>query len=958
MSTGQTIERLPDTELWLGFARRRLFTGGAFAGLRRRFGFVGVSFDADLFLDLLGSGADYGEPLGELLRGETGVPGTVEQLLAEDAAAAAAALAREFEASGGARGWVAVDLPGHVPLEPEVALAWWQRFAACAPAGNLMLKLPASRAGLGVAEALLAAGGSVWLQHVFSPRHVQGVLEAHRRGVEMALAAGHDPARMRAVAAINLLRLDVAVDEMLRDRARAQPALRDVAQSLLGRAGLAVATLARATVEEAARGSAWRRLAARGCRPIGVACEGVASVDPTRRDVDRIGRLTGQGYILVASRAVLGALGGLRAEPPVGAGWIERAGRALDDLREAGVPLEEIADGLQKAVARQAEERAAAVRNRLEAFREQHRVPDGDAIAYDLGTLQEGVAERLLAVPGDLMDRLWERDASIWPAGAADSVRERLGWLDLPEAMRTEALPVVAFARGSSAEGTPVVLLGMGGSSLGAEACRACFESSGFRVLDTTVPRGVAAAASRLPVERALFLVASKSGTTLETRALADYFHGRVAARSEDPGERFAVVTDPGTPLHELARRRGYRRVWLNPPDVGGRFSVLSYFGLVPVALMGLDVPVLLERARHMAALTAPEVPGRENPGLYLGVVLAEAAAAGVDKLTLLTGRRLSGLADWIEQLVAESLGKEGLGLVPVSGEPVGQAEAYGTDRMFVWYRFASAEVDEGTRRLLAAARERGSPVIEIVLADPYDLGREFFRWQVAVAVAGALLQINPFDAPDVRLAKQRTCDLIERFVADGSLDEPEPVCVEGPLALYADLQADPELGERAPVDGGLASWLGAHLSRIQLPEYFAIQAFLAPEMDTWRALQGLRALVRDRCGVATTLGWGPRFLHSTGQLHKGGPTTGIFLQLTADDAGDLEIPGAPYSFAVLARAQALGDLAALRERRRRVVRVHLSAPVDAALPMLIEAVTEGLEGPRRRAPAERRRSR
>jgi transaldolase/glucose-6-phosphate isomerase len=424
-------------------------------------------------------------------------------------------------------------------------------------------------------------------------------------------------------------------------------------------------------------------------------------------------------------------------------------------------------------------------------------------------------------------------------------------------------------------------------------------------------------------------------------RALLDYFFALATPVLENPGERFAAITDPGTPLEQAAHERGFQRLWSAPADVGGRFSALTVFGTLPMAIMGIDTAEVLASARRMAANCATEVPVAANPAARLAGAMHQALAAGRDKLTLVASPALASFGAWAEQLVAESTGKHGKGVIPIVAEPAGPVAEYGDDRLFVSMRLQEEKDPEG-RAHVDALEAAGHPVVRIVLADRHDIGGEFFRWEAAVALLGALMEINPFDQPDVQASKDRTAAILagdER--AAGGADR-SPAAAGNGWTIFADLERDADLASRLR-GPDMAGWLGAHLGRASVPEYVGIQAFVAPQRATHRALQRLRVLLRQRRGVATTLGWGPRFLHSTGQLHKGGPDSALFLQITADDKEDIEVPGAGYSFGQLARAQSLGDLAALQERGRRVVRIHVSDAV-AGCQALFEAATQALE--------------
>ncbi|MCH8892150.1 MAG: glucose-6-phosphate isomerase [Chloroflexi bacterium] len=506
-----------------------------------------------------------------------------------------------------------------------------------------------------------------------------------------------------------------------------------------------------------------------------------------------------------------------------------------------------------------------------------------------------------------VISRIWSGDHTVWKPDPTE-ISDRLGWLTVTDVMR-EQIPVLeAFAKEVRDEGFKhFVLLGMGGSSLGPEVLRQTFGSAPghpeLMVLDSTVPAWVRSVAEAIDPARTLFLVSSKSGSTTEPNMFYAYFRELVeqAVGKDGAGRRFIAVTDPDTSLAKLGEEQGFRRVFLNPTDLGGRYSVLSYFGLVPAAVIGLDVSKLIDRADQMRERTKPDGPAHENPGAWLGTVLGVLSQKGRDKLTLVTSPAISGFGLWVEQLIAESTGKEGLGIIPVAGEPLVSSEHYGDDRLFVYLRLDggdNVQLDEAMKDIEAS----GQPVVRLDLRDKYDVGAEFFRWEMATAVAGSIIGINPFDQPNVQAAKDMTESVLGRFESSGKL---------------------PAMEDPAPI--------GKLLEMAVPGDYLVIMAYVPQSPGVDLALDALRRRVTERYGIATTMGYGPRFLHSTGQLHKGGPASGLFLQITAEHIQDVAIPGAPFTFGVLADAQALGDLQALRASGRRAVRIDAgSSPEDA----------------------------
>ncbi len=541
------------------------------------------------------------------------------------------------------------------------------------------------------------------------------------------------------------------------------------------------------------------------------------------------------------------------------------------------------------------------------------------------------VQETMDALEGqDFLDRLWVKDATLWK-GETAAIRNRLGWLTSPTIMRGHADDIKTFADEiRRLQFTHVVLLGMGGASLSGDVFNLTFGSKmGFPdllLLDSTDPAAVKHTLDRLNLTRTLFIVATKSGTTTETLSLYHFFRGQVEASSVPrAGVHFVAITDPGRPLDKLANESGFRRTFLNPASIGGRYSALSFFGLVPAALVGIDIRALLDRSHAMVEACGNAVGARDNAAVRLGAALAGLGKVGRDKVTLVLSRKLRGLGPWIEQLLAESLGKDGKGLVPIDDESLGPPGVYGEDRVFV---AVTLDGDAAYDSELNALEDAGHPVIRIGLRDPLEVGAEFFRWELATAAAGVVLGVNPFDEPDVTRAKENTASLLGAWKKSKKLPEWPADAEENGVVLMTNSGKKP-----AGVPQGIQAFLG----QAQPGDYIALQAYLAPTADTWTRLQELRLLLRDRLKLATTVAFGPRYLHSTGQLHKGGPPNGMFIQITGDDKEDMAIPGAGYSFSTLKAAQALGDLQALRDSGRRVIRVHVTGKQTQGVEQLIQ---------------------
>ncbi|MCD6519201.1 MAG: hypothetical protein J7M05_04685 [Anaerolineae bacterium] len=568
--------------------------------------------------------------------------------------------------------------------------------------------------------------------------------------------------------------------------------------------------------------------------------------------------------------------------------------------------------------------------------------PEAPSFWLHLGKYREVYEQELQALEeAKVPQRIWGREGALWKreTQAALAIEKRLGWLELPDVMRADVLRLKALAMEVQTAGLRrAVLLGMGGSSLAPEVLRRVFGvAPGYLdldVLDTTDPAQIRQIAQRVPLEQTLFLVASKSGTTVETLSLYAFFR---EALIEKVGERwakhFVAITDPGTPLEKLAREAGFRAIYLNPSDVGGRYSALSLFGLVPGALLGVDLDRLLEQGKKMAWACRGTLAASQNPAVMLGTAIGALsihASPPKDKLTFLISPHVASFGAWLEQLIAESTGKEGKGILPVEGENL-SAEEYGDDRFFVYLRLEGDENDS-LDALAEQLLSKGYPVALISLADPYDLGAEFFRWEFATAVAGYVLGINPFDQPNVEAAKMRAREALARYEETRALPEESPLFEEEGVRFYG------------PFESRDAKACLQTFWRQSKAGYIALLAYVARQASHEEVLQRIRHLLGSRLRLATTVGFGPRYLHSTGQLHKGGPNTGLFLLITQEEGEDLPIPGKPYSFGLLKRAQALGDLQALREKGRRVLRIHLGVNVEEGLQWLYERIVSSLE--------------
>jgi transaldolase/glucose-6-phosphate isomerase len=547
---------------------------------------------------------------------------------------------------------------------------------------------------------------------------------------------------------------------------------------------------------------------------------------------------------------------------------------------------------------------------------------------------------------GGKIKRLWQRDASLW-TGSDEA--NWLGWLDIVEEQTAQHNQLAAVAKDVRSTGFQyVLLLGMGGSSLCPEVLEMTFGRTPafpkLYVLDSTDPAQVKHFEHQIDFAKTLFIVSSKSGSTLEPNIFKQYFFERTKqlVGAQKAGSHFIAITDPGSKMQQVAEGDKFRHIFFGRPTIGGRYSALSNFGMVPAAVMGVDTKKFLARTAEMVRACGADAAVENNPGALLGIILGTAAKAGRDKVTIITSPGISDLGAWLEQLLAESTGKIGKGLIPVDREQLASPETYGNDRVFAYVRLESAP-NAAQDAKVEAIEKAGHPVIRIAMADVYELGAEFFRWEIATAVAGAIIGINAFNQPDVEASKIATRSLTTEYEKNGSLPAEQPILEDSGIKLFTDEKNAAELAKTAGADKSLAAYLKAHLDRIHAGDYFAVLGYVQMNAEHEMSLQAIRHAVRDQKRVATCLGFGPRFLHSTGQAYKGGPNSGVFLQITCDDSVELPVPGQKFTFGVVKAAQARGDFQVLADRGRRALRVHLGRDVKAGLAVLLSAVQKAL---------------
>ena len=937
-TTANPLRRLAEfgQSPWLDFIRRGFIADGSLQRLVETDGLKGVTSNPSIFEKAIGEGTDYDEGFRRLAaEGDQGVVETYERLAIEDIRAACDVLRPVYDATRRVDGYVSLEVSPYLAMRTEETVAEARRLWAAVGRPNLMVKVPGTEAGVPAIRRLIAEGININVTLLFARRAYEVVADAFISGLEERAARGADISHVASVASFFVSRIDTQIDKEIDRRVAAGDPEAGALRWLRGKVAIANAKLAYVHYQELVASPRWRAL--RGAMPQRLLWASTGVKDKAYRDVMYAEELIGPNTVDTMPPATMDAFrdhGRPRASLTEGLNeakevlaTADRLGLDLDGVTKRLVPdgVRQFADAADLLFGAVAAKRTAMLGDRL--LRLEVSLPEAERKQVD------AELERWRAEGG--IRRLWAGDAALW-TGAEEA--KWLGWLRIVEERSAHLDELLAFQREVRTEGfTQVLLLGMGGSSLGPEVLAETFgRQEGFPellVLDSTDPAQIATFEARCDPKRTLVIVSSKSGSTLEPNILKAYFWERLKAAvgPERVGRHFVAVTDPGSKLQSEAERDGFRQVFLGDPAIGGRYSVLSNFGLVPAAAMGLDLRRFLDAAALMVRSCGAGVPPAQNPGLQLGGMLGVLGRGGRDKVTITASPGIADLGAWLEQLIAESTGKIGRGLVPVDGEAPGAPGAYGSDRVFAHLRLDAGPDDAQDAQMEALARA-GQPVARVALTDRWQLGQAFFLWEMAIAVAGSILGINPFDQPDVEASKVRTRALTDAYAASGTLPAEIPALAEDGLTLF---------GEVAP--GGLDAALRAHLGRLGAGDYFALLAYVERSDAHRAALQRMRMAVRDAKRVATVAEFGPRFLHSTGQAYKGGPNSGVFLQVTAAPARDLPVPGQTYSFGIVEAAQAQGDLDVLRERGRRVLRVHLGTDTEAGLRRLEAAIARAL---------------
>ncbi len=932
--------------IWLDFIHRNSLDNGEMQKYIDEFGVIGVTSNPAIFQKAIGESDTYDSSITHML--DLDAYNIYEKLAIADIQHALDMFRPIYDRTNKKDGYVSLEVSPLIANDTATTVSEALRLYKTVNRPNLMVKIPATPAGLPAIEEAISQGVNINVTLIFAVDNYEDVVKAYIRGLERHLAAGGDVSHIASVASFFLSRIDVMIDRMLENNIRAAQGrdLEIVARNreLLGKAAIANAKMAYKRFMEMFYGEGFATLRAAGAQVQRPLWASTGSKNPAYSDTMYIDRLIGKDTVNTVPPATLKAFKDHGTAADTLKDGIDTVQDTLDMLAEVGIDMAHVTTQLQ----------ADGVTLFVEAFENLLKQVEAKRDVLQAGVIQK--QNLALGIHGDAVQtaitkmasdkvnaRIWGRDGSVWKdqSNAIHKIENRLGWLDTDKTIDLARLKDLqaTIKNGSFSH---VLLLGMGGSSLAPEVLYQTFGRQAgfpeFRVLDSTDPDYIRQIEAAIDVKNTLFIVSSKSGGTIETEMFAKYFYDKTGKN----GKQFIAITDAGSSLETDAKDKGYFDIFLNPADIGGRYSALSYVGMVPAALMGLDLDALAAESNRMMKACSAIIPEQLHPGIWLGAIMGIIGQQGRDKVTIQTSASVVGFGNWIEQLIAESTGKEGKGILPVVGATVGHPHDYSSDRLFVYLKVeddpGNDEVGNGIREL----REAGHPRVTLYLSNKYALAGEFFRWEYATAVVGKVLEINPFDEPNVTESKENTARLLKYYDISG-LPPSEHAFKEANIELFADEKVLRLLSELCLQhnynSGDLTGMLAAFINSTMAGDYFALQAYLPMTAEITAALEELRRRLRHSTRRAVTLGFGPRFLHSTGQLHKGGPNIGNFIQITCDDDNDIDIPGENLTFGVLKAAQSAGDLEALQHKDRRAIRLHISGDIMKGLDILMKAV-------------------
>ena len=921
------ISKLTDLgqSLWLDYMERKMLQNGELAGLIVQGDIRGLTSNPSIFNHAIANTNDYDSALIPMSWAGYTDKQILEELMIEDIVNVADLLRPLYDQTKGGDGYVSLEVRPHLAYDTENTIQEAQRLWKLVNRPNLMIKIPGTEPGLLAIRKSIAAGINVNITLLFSVERYKEVMDAYLSGLEDRVNEGKPIDQIHSVASFFVSRIDVKVDKYLEPLTKSSDEKANKARALLGKIAIANARLAYQEFRQVFEGERFRKLQAKGATLQRTLWASTSTKNPDYPDTMYVDELIGEHTVNTVPPKTLNAF---RDH-----GSVQRTiEKDLDETHQQIKALEELGISMKKVTQELEEEGVNAFSESYDSLDTSVKQRREKAL-LELGSLADAVSERVKQLESeDYVNRFYAKDASLWTDDPKkqEEVGNRMGWLSAPQKGDTIVPELIMFASQVKSAGfTHALLIGMGGSSLASEVISLIFQDQApglkISILDSTDPDQILQAALDHPTSSTLFIISSKSGTTAEVKALFNYFWERARLSLGDKAsDHFIAITDPGTPLEELAIEHKFRKIFQADPNVGGRYSALTAFGLVPASLLGIDVLRLISSASWMADECAANKPYGRNPGLVLGAIIGEAALHGKDKLTIIADPEISPFGAWLEQLIAESSGKQGKGILPIDGEVPAKPDIYGKDRLFVYFR-RSGKYDQEQKLLLQA----GHPVLNQNLEDDYALGSEFFKWEFAIATACAIIGVDAFDQPDVQDSKTRTVNKINYYQKHHSFQEDSPILTDHGVSVGGNIVSG---------DGQLTDLVGEALDSVKPGDYIALNAYLARDTNNETTLQALRSWAREKTHSATTLGFGPRFQHSTGQLHKGGENNGMFLVITSKPKRDIEIPEEGLSFGAMEHGQALGDMEALENRDRKVLHIHLDDP--DLLPKLVEKLT------------------
>ena len=932
--------------VWLDYIRRNLITSGELKRLVDEDGLGGVTSNPAIFEKAITGSTDYADALIELQkRKDLDAMGIYETLAIKDIQDAADILRPVYDRTKTRDGYVSLEVSPFLARDTDGTIKDARRLWKAVNRPNLLVKIPATTEGIAAIQQCISEGININVTLLFAQEMYEKVARAYIAGLKKYAAGGGDPSHVASVASFFISRIDSMVDAMVKARLKSTSDPKEQAQlrSLLGKVAIANGKLTYQRYKEIFAEAEWKELAKKGAQTQRVLWASTSTKDPSYPDVLYIEELIGPDTVNTIPPQTLEAFRDHGKPKASLEADLDAAQDTMDTLETVGISMKKVTDDLVTQAVKLFADPFDKLLNTVDAKCKFASQAEVDAQTYTLpaeinAQVTEAIDDWKMA---GKVRRMWARDASLW---TSTDESNWMGWLGITEDQLAHKQHLEDIAKDVKSAGFKhALLLGMGGSSLCPEVLRMTFGIVGgypeLFVLDSTDPAQVKTFEGKVDIANTIFIVSSKSGSTLEPNIFKQYFFERVkqVVGADKAGSRFIAITDPGSKFEQVAQADGFRHIFHGVASIGGRYSALSDFGMVPAAAMGIDAPKFLDRADVMAIACSSCLPVDKNPGVVLGLILGVAAKNKRDKVTLIASPGVSDFGAWLEQLLAESTGKDGKGLIPVDREALGAPEVYGNDRVFVYIRLENG-ADPAQDKAVDAVAKAGHPVVRIALADTYNLGQEMFRWEIATAVAGSVIGINPFNQPDVEASKIATRKLTTEYEKTGSLPAESPIMSEGGIQLFTDDKNAAALASAVGNDKSLTGYLRAHLKRAGAGDYFALLAYVEMNASHEKTLQSMRIAVRDKKRVATCLGFGPRFLHSTGQAYKGGPNSGVFLQVTCDDKINLPVPGQKFTFGVVKAAQARGDFQVLADRNRRALRVHLK-DVDQGLAALESAI-------------------